>query len=91
MMASAYAKYTKKAGLAVISDGSDALLQMNGVYDALFDYAPMVILMMGDGGDTDGNGNGTVTSSSSEDGSRSKRRFRGSGIDAEVFVSAVVK
>ncbi|MDN3351173.1 thiamine pyrophosphate-dependent enzyme [Actinomadura sp. DC4] len=44
MTASAVAKYTGRTTLCVTAGGADAILQLNGVFDACFDHAPVVVL-----------------------------------------------
>ena len=44
MTASAVAKHTGRTTLCVTAGGADAILQLNGVFDAVFDHAPVVVL-----------------------------------------------
>lgn len=44
LTASAVAKHTGRTTLCVTAGGADAILQLNGVFDASFDHAPIVVL-----------------------------------------------
>lgn len=44
MTASAVAKHTGRTTLCVTAGGADAVLQLNGVFDACFDHAPVIVL-----------------------------------------------
>jgi thiamine pyrophosphate-dependent acetolactate synthase large subunit-like protein len=44
MTASAVAKHTGRTALCVTDGGGDAILQLNGVFDACFDHASIVVL-----------------------------------------------
>lgn len=44
MMASAYAKWTGTLGVVLSADAADLVNQMNGIYDAAFDHARLLVL-----------------------------------------------
>jgi thiamine pyrophosphate-dependent acetolactate synthase large subunit-like protein len=44
MTASAVAKHTGRPSLCLTAGGADAILQLNGVFDASFDHAPVIVL-----------------------------------------------